>query len=119
MHNANSKNPNIIFTEFSHPPDLGRFSNQLGKIAKRENAIFIVEVHSSKKMSIMENTDRILHWCKQNNYRSYYLSEHREIKNSDSVKNRGRYHLLLIHKNTNYPEGLKNIRKTSILHCLL
>lgn len=81
------------------------------EIAKRENAIFIVEVHSSKKVSIMENTDRILHWCKQNNYRSYYLSEHREIKNSDSVKNRGRYHLLLIHKNTNYPEGLKNIKQ--------
>ena len=39
MHNANSKNPNIIFTEFSHPPDLGRFSSQPGKIAKRENQL--------------------------------------------------------------------------------
>ena len=83
----------------------------LREIAKRENAIFIVEVHSSKKVSIMENTDRILHWCKQNNYRSYYLSEHREITNSDLVRKRGRYHMLLIHNNRNYPEGLINIKQ--------
>lgn len=81
------------------------------EIAKRGNALFIVEVHSCEKMNIMENTDRILHWCNQNNYKAYYLCEHKEILDSILVKNRGRYHLLLIHRGSMYPNGLNKIKQ--------
>ena len=83
------------------------------EIAKKGDAIFIVEVHSCDNLSILENTDNILKWSKQNDYKAYYLCEHREILDSSSIKDRGRYHLLLIHKNTEYPDGLNNIKQSA------
>ena len=80
-------------------------------IIKNKKCRFIVEVHSSKTLTIVENTERILGWTKQFDYRAYYLSEHREIDSSNSIKHRGRYHLLLLHKDDNYPKGLDQIRQ--------
>ena len=74
-------------------------------IAKKENTLFIVEIHSSIELTIVENTNKILQWADQNNYQAYYLCEHKEIQDSQYIKNRGRYHLLLIHKQRQYPEG--------------
>ena len=79
------------------------------EIARRGNAKFIVEVHSCDNMSIIENTEGILRWCKENNYKAFYLKKHIEIQDSKLVKSRGRYHLLLIHYSKKYPKGLNNI----------
>ena len=38
------------------------------KIAKRIGTKFIVEVHSCDSLSIVENTEKILDWCKVNNF---------------------------------------------------
>ena len=37
------------------------------------------------------------------------LKKHIEIQDSNLVKSRGRYHILLIHSNKEYPKGLSNI----------
>ena len=37
IHKANSKKPKITLTEFNHPPDWGRLSSHVGKIANNEN----------------------------------------------------------------------------------
>jgi FkbM family methyltransferase len=82
------------------------------EIANKGGTIFFVEVHSCKNMSIVENTDKILDWCKKNNFKAFYLCEHKEIKDSSSIEGRGRYHLLLMHKNKKYPEGLCEIKQS-------
>ena len=83
------------------------------EIAKKENTMFIVEVHSSDELNIVENTNKILKWTKETNYSAYYLCEHKEIQDSQYINNRGRYHLLLIHKQRQYPEGLNKINQAS------
>jgi len=80
-------------------------------IAKNENTLFIVEIHSSIKLNIVENTNKILHWAQQNNYHAYYLCEHKKLINSEHIKHRGRYHILLINKQKKYPEGLNRIKQ--------
>ena len=82
------------------------------KIAKKMGTKFLVEVHSCDSLRIVENTEKILDWCKVNNYKAYYLCEHRELIDSKYIKHRGRYHLLLIHKDEKYPNGLNNISQS-------
>ena len=82
------------------------------KIAKRIGTKFIVEVHSCDSLSIVENTEKILDWCRVNNFIAYYLSEHIELINSKIIDGRGRYHLLLIHKGDQYPDGLNKIHQS-------
>jgi hypothetical protein len=83
------------------------------KIAKRIGTKFIVEVHSSDSLSIVENTEKILDWCKVNNFIAYYLREHIELIDSKIIDGRGRYHLLLIHKDDQYPDGLNKIHQSA------
>ena len=82
------------------------------ELAKKGNAKFTVDVLSAKNLSIVDNTDKILSWCKDNDYKAYYLCEHRELIDSKYIEHRGRYHLLLIHKNEKYPNGLNNISQS-------
>jgi len=80
-------------------------------IAKKGNTLFIVEIHSSIELSIVDNTNKILQWADQNDYQAYYLREHKKLINSENIKHRGRYHILLIHKQKKYPEGLNRIKQ--------
>tara|TARA_B100000029_G_scaffold318149_1_gene310549 strand:+ start:173 stop:1042 length:870 start_codon:yes stop_codon:yes gene_type:complete len=81
------------------------------KIASNKQTKFFVEVHSSNRLSIIDNTQKILDWCKKNNYKAFYLSEHIELKDSNYIKHRGRYHILLLPKEKEYPKGLSNIKQ--------
>lgn len=82
------------------------------KIASKKMTQFIVEVHSSKSLSIIENTEKILLWCKNNDYIAYYLSQHIKLDKSSIIARRGRYHLLLIHRDAKYPVGLDKINQS-------
>ncbi len=82
-------------------------------IAKKMKTKFIVEVHSSKQLGIVQNTEKILLWCDQNNYKSFYLCEHKELNDPQYIKHRGRYHLLLIPNNNKYPKGLADIAQST------
>jgi len=85
--------------------------NGATEIARKGKSTFLVEVHSSESMNIIENTEKILNWCKQVNYKAYYLREHAELNDSQSIEKRGRYHLLLIHRDRKYPDGLDKIEQ--------
>jgi len=87
-------------------------------IAKSEHTQFLVEVHSSPSLSIEENTTKILNWAKYNNYLTYYLCEHKQLKSIEDIKGRGRYHVLLIHKEKEYPKGLNKIMQASKIDAL-
>jgi len=82
------------------------------KIAKKMGTKFLVEVHSCDSLRIVENTEKILDWCKVNNFIAYYLCEHIELIDSKIIERRGRYHLLLMHRDDQYPDGLNKIHQS-------
>jgi len=67
-------------------------------------------MHSGDELTIIENTKLILGWCKQNNYKAFYLKEMCELTTL-KIESRGRYHALLIPKDKDIPEKLKNIKE--------
>ena len=83
-------------------------------LAKKGTTTFFVEMHSGEELSTIENTQRILDWCKENEYSAWYLNT-KELLTTEAVKNRGRYHALLLPEATDFPSYLMDIQeKTAI-----
>jgi len=80
-------------------------------IAQRQNTTFIIEVHSCEGQSIEENTSLILNWCTKTRYAAYYLSQHEKLSGTETIKHRGRYHVLLLPEDKEYPDYLKSIKQ--------
>lgn len=84
------------------------------KLAEKGTVSFFVEMHSGDELPIIENTRRVLDWCKQNRYSAWYLKT-KEPLTTEAIKNRGRYHALLLPEATEFPSYLRNIEeKTAI-----
>lgn len=79
-------------------------------IAKKQQTYFFVEMHSGEELSIIDNTNAILNWCSETNYKAIYLKEMCDLSVS-SIESRGRYHALLIPKHSEIPEGVKSIKE--------
>ena len=88
--------------------------NGATELAKKMNTTFILEIHSGEELNITENTRLILEWCDKNNYSGWYLKD-KTLLDIDSIKNRGRYHALLIPKHRQFPEYLKDINENAAL----
>ena len=86
--------------------------NGATELAKKMNTTFILEIHSGEELNITENTRLILEWCDKNNYSGWYLKD-KTLLDIDSIKNRGRYHALLIPKHRQFPEYLKDINENA------
>lgn len=82
------------------------------KLAKESHPVFFVEMHSGPELSIVNNTSNILYWCTQTGYRGWYLKT-KELLTVAAIKNRGRYHALLLPKEQDFPEYLKTISEGS------
>lgn len=78
------------------------------RLAREKKPVFFVEIHSGPELSITNNTEKILDWCTQTGYRAWYLKT-KEPLNVESIKNRGRYHALLLPVEMDFPEYLKPI----------
>lgn len=74
-----------------------------------------VEVHSGKELDIVSNTNRILRWCELNGYRAFYVKEHLPLTDVKRIERRGRYHLLLMPSEKEYPSYLKSVDENSTL----
>lgn len=83
-------------------------------VASKGKTQFFVEVHSGEELSIINNTEQIINWCKENNYTPYYLKK-MSVLTTDDIKSRGRYHALLIPKGANLPENLIQIKEFDAL----
>lgn len=66
----------------------------------------LVEMHSNKEMSMKQNTELVLDWCKEVGYSAWYLTDKQKLVDADQVKHRGRCHFLLIPKDDTFPEYL-------------
>lgn len=85
--------------------------NGATELAKKQQAVFMVEMHAPPEMPMLKNAGLILDWCAANNYRAYYMKEHRELNDAQQIAHRGRCHLLLLPSNALYPECLNVIQE--------
>lgn len=74
---------------------------------------FIVEMHSSESLTMSDNAQGVIDWCKENDYSPYYLADHVLLQSARMISGRGRCHLLLIPKDEQYPTYLQNIKQGS------
>lgn len=80
------------------------------KLASKHETVFFVEVHSGPELSITRNTELILSWCRNNNFKAWYLKNKCPLT-VESIITRGRYHALLLSENDEFPEYLRNINE--------
>lgn len=85
------------------------------ELARKCQCMFFIEMHVVEGLSMLENGQKIIDWCSQNNYNPWYLKIGKILNEGEIIKHRGKCHLLLIPKNKDYPEYLKNIAERSSL----
>jgi FkbM family methyltransferase len=72
---------------------------------------FMVEMHSNPELLMRANAEAVLAWCKEVNYRAWYLKEKIELTNAQQIEKRGRCHLLLLPENSLFPDFLRNLEQ--------
>lgn len=81
------------------------------KLAASKSTSFMIEMHSPPELPMVENAKRVLAWCHQFEYESWYMKEQVRLESPEQIAHRGKCHLLLQPKGWNYPEVIKNIRQ--------
>ena len=71
----------------------------------------LVEMHSSKELSMFENAAKVLNWCKEVNYKAWYIRDSQLLTTAETIQTRGKCHLLLLPSNTPYPDYLMNSKE--------
>jgi FkbM family methyltransferase len=79
--------------------------------AKKQISKIIVEMHALPELSMLDSANFVINWCEQNSYVPYYLKDAEVLIDANKISSRGKCHLLLIPKNTKYPEYLKNVNQ--------
>jgi len=80
-------------------------------LAGDRSAIFVVEMHATPETNMLENGRRVLDWCTRHQYKAWYMSTSEHLTDPNTIKDRGRCHLLLTPDDQDYPDYLKNIRQ--------
>ena len=89
-----------------------------GKLAESKTTLFMIEMHSPPELPMVENTKRVLEWCTQFGYESWYMKEGVRLESPEQIAHRGKCHLLLQPKGWSYPEVIKNIQQGTQLSSL-
>jgi FkbM family methyltransferase len=89
------------------------------ELAKLAMTRFFVEMHSNKELSMVSNAQQILSWCRELNYKAWYLRDETELITPDLIADRGRCHLLLQPAQWSYPPFLIGIKEGSDLPAIL
>lgn len=71
----------------------------------------LVEMHSSKELSMFDNATKVLNWCKEVGYNAWYIREGQLLNTAETIKNRGKCHLLLLPIKSPFPNYLENSKE--------
>lgn len=85
------------------------------ELAGHHGPRFIVEMHAIKELSMRQNGEKVLRWCREVDYEAYYLKRHVMVTSPDLFADRGRCHLYLQPKGHQYPSFLKEIAQEATL----
>lgn len=75
-------------------------------LAKNNKITFLVEMHIFPTFTKQEGIDGIIKWCETVGYTPYYTKTKSVLNLDTTIEEKLRYHLLLIPKNTAFPEYL-------------
>lgn len=86
---------------------------------RQQRTLFLVEMHSSPEMPMVENAQQVLQICSENNYSAWYLSRKTLLTDSQQLRSRGRCHLLLQPKSWEWPQSIISIDENTRLEANL
>jgi hypothetical protein len=84
-------------------------------LAQKQMTRFFVEMHSSAQLPMVENTQKVLGWCREQGYRAWYMKEKIELTDPAQVASRGRCHLLLLPEKMALPARLLPLEQGAVL----
>lgn len=85
------------------------------KLAKEAQCTFFIEMHIIENLGMEAAGDVMVNWCNQNNYKAWYLKTGEALTSGKPIATRGKCHLLLIPKDSEYPDYLVNIKQNASL----
>jgi len=84
-------------------------------LAEETKCAFFVEMHNVKDLGMEKATGMMIAWSKMMDYKVWYLKTGEELTSGESVKTRGKCHLLLLPKEKPYFSYLKGIEQNAPL----
>lgn len=84
-------------------------------MAKQCQCTFFIEMHDVEDLGMKAAGDLMVAWCKEMDYEAWYLKKQTQLLSGDAIADRGKCHLLLLPKGTQYPDYLKDIVQKSEL----
>jgi FkbM family methyltransferase len=85
------------------------------KIAKATQCTFFIEMHNVEGLGMEKATQLMIDWAEEMGYSVWYLKSKTILTSPEVVKNRGKCHLLLLPKEKDFPEYLKNVEQNAPL----
>jgi len=85
--------------------------NGAKQLAQKQNAWFLVEMHSCPQLSMTENISKVRDWGKRNNYTLWFMRKGKVLEINEGV-DLDKFHLLLLPHNLPYPKELLEIRES-------
>lgn len=87
--------------------------------AGKQHARYLVEMHSNPQMTMADNTEKVMAWCREVGYQAWYLAKGERLDSLAQTQHRGRCHLLLQPASWPYPEFLVGIKQSAALETAL
>ena len=79
------------------------------ELAKQTKCSFFIEMHNVEDLGMEAGGQIMLDWCNEMGYKAWYLKTGEQLLDAATIKNRGKCHLLLLPKETSYPEYLNGV----------
>mgnify|MGYP003117897904 CR=1 FL=1 len=84
-------------------------------IAKETHCSFFIEMHDVVDLGMEAAGQLMIDWCEEQAYKVWYLKTGEELINAETIKTRGKCHLLLMPKEKLYPDYLKGVLPNAAL----
>lgn len=84
-------------------------------LAKNSKCNFFIEMHDVENLGMEAAAQIMLDWCVEMDYKAWYLKTGEELTTAETIKNRGKCHLLLMPMDSKYPDYLINVQQKAKL----
>lgn len=78
-------------------------------LAHESKCSFFIEMHNVENIGMEAAAQMMLDWCSEMGYRPWYIKTGELLLSAETIKNRGKCHLLLLPKESDYPAYLKGV----------
>ena len=84
-------------------------------LAQDTKCTFFIEMHNVQDLGMEKAANLIIDWCRNTDYKVWYLKTGEELTSVETVKTRGKCHFLLLPKEKSYFSYLKGIYQNAPL----